>query len=138
MRKLADGHRLQYQTVGFRFRQEQHAEEKRSNENEQHVLRQLRVRVPGNIEGRPVPTERVRYLVHRRRAVRHDIRHVTIRRHDLPEIAQSNVLGRLLVAFRIGALVMTWWHYHHTRRVRLIFVRPVTRNRCSERFGSNI
>lgn len=78
MRKLADGPKLQYQIVRFRFRQEQHAKEKRSNENEQHVLRQLRVRFTGNIERRAVPTERVRHLVRWRRALRHDIRHTTL------------------------------------------------------------
>lgn len=83
MWKLVNGHALQHQIVRFRFRPEQHDQEKRSDENEQYVLWQLRLRLPGDTERHTLSAQHFGHMVHRRGTLCYDIRNVAVRRYDV-------------------------------------------------------
>lgn len=89
MRKPVAGQGLQHQAVGLRVRPGQHDKEKWPGEDEQNVLRQLRLRFAGDTERQAVSAHHVRRLVHRRGALRHGVRYTAVRRLDLSEVAQS-------------------------------------------------
>lgn len=89
MWKLVDGHQLQYQVIGFRVRSKQYDKEKRSDENEQHVLRQLRLRITRNIERHTLSAQFLWRLVYRSSTLRHDIRNSALWRYNLSKVTES-------------------------------------------------